>query len=66
MAKNNLNNNKLGFPYTYGDELENDGEKLSDYVVNKFKDKKFTSHLGAVTFAVLALRSHAAPSNAIG
>lgn len=45
--------------------MKNDGEKLTDYVVNKFKDKKFTSHLGAVTIAILSLGSHAALSNVV-
>lgn len=58
-------NTKPHFPFTYGDDVANDGERLSDYVVNKFKDKNLTSHLGAVAFAVLTLGSYAAPSNAI-
>ena len=58
-------NTKPHFPFTYGDDLANDGERLSDYVVNKFNDKNFTSHLGAVALAVLSLGSYAAPSNAI-
>ena len=58
-------NTKPHYPYTYGDDVENDGERLSDCVVDKFKDKNFTSHLGAVSLAVLALGSHAATSNAI-
>lgn len=61
---NNFNTNPH-FPFTYGDGVENDGERLSDYVVNKFKDKNFTSHLGAVALAILTLGSYAAPSNAI-
>lgn len=58
-------NTKPHFPFTYGDDVANDGERLSDYVVNKFKDKNFTSHLGAVALAVITLGSYAAPSNAI-
>ena len=58
-------NTKPHFPFTYGDDVANDGERMSDYVVNKFKDKNFTSHLGAVALAVLTLGSYAAPSNAI-
>lgn len=58
-------NTKPHFPFTYGDDVANDGERLSDYVVNKFKDKNFTSHLGAVALAVLTLGSYAAPSNPI-
>ena len=57
--------NKPHYPYTYGDEMINDGERLSDYVVEKFKDKEFTHYLTAVVLAVIALGSQAAPSNAI-
>ena len=58
-------NAKPHFPFTYGDDGENDGERMSDYVVNKFKDKNFTSHLGVIALAVLTLVNYAAPSNAI-
>ena len=58
-------NTKPHFPFTYGDDVVNDGERLSDYVVNKFKDKNFTSHLGAVALAIFTLGSYATPSNAI-
>ena len=58
-------NTKPHFPFTYGDDAVNDGKRMSDYVVNKFKDKKFTSHLGAVALAFFSLGSYAAPSNAI-
>ena len=40
-------NTKPNFPYTYGDDVANNEERVSDYVVNKFKDKKFRSHLEA-------------------
>jgi hypothetical protein len=62
--KNNFNT-KPHFPFTYGDDVTNDGHRLSDYVVNKFKDKNFTSHLGAVALAVMTLGSYATPSNAV-
>lgn len=58
-------NTKPHFPFTYGDDAANDGERMSDYVVKKFKDKKFTSHLGAVALALFTLGSYAAPSNAV-
>ncbi len=54
-------NTKPHFPSTYGD----DGEKLNDYVVNKFKDKNFTNYLGAVALAVLTVGSFPAFLNAI-
>lgn len=58
-------NTKPHFPFTYGDDVKNDGERLSDYVVNKCKDKNFTRHLGSVAIAVLTLGSYAASSKAI-
>ena len=58
-------NAKPNFPITYGDDVENDGERLSDYVVSKFKDKKFRNYLGAVGAATFTLGSFAGPSNAI-
>lgn len=58
-------NEKPHFPFTYGDDVENDGKRMSDYVVNKFKDKDFRNHLGAVAFTAFTLGSFAGPSNAI-
>ena len=58
-------NTKPHFPFTYGDDVVNDGARISDYVINKFKDKKFRSHLRAVGLAVITLGSYAATSNAM-
>ena len=33
-------NKKPHFPFTYGDDVTNDGQRLSDYVVTKLSEKK--------------------------
>ena len=53
------------FPFTYGDDVINDGHRLSDYIVNKLNDKKTQNYLGSVAIAMLALGSQIAPVNAI-
>lgn len=58
-------NEKPHFPFTYGDEVKNDGEKLSDFVVDKLSDTKFQKYIGSVAVALFALGSQAALSNAI-
>jgi len=65
MAKTDskLNNNPH-FPFTYGDSVENDGERLSDSIVNMLKNKQVQSYIGAVAMAILALGSQAQPTNA--
>lgn len=57
--------NKLHFPFTYDEDVKNDGKRLSDFVVDKLRDKKTQKYLGAVAAAIFALGSQAAPSNAI-
>lgn len=65
MVKTNYNFNKNPrFPFTYGDNVENDGERLSDYIVNKLKNRQFQAYLGFVALALLALGSQAQPTNA--
>ena len=65
MVKTNSNFNKNPhFPFTYGDNVGNDGERLSDSIVNILKNKQVQSYLGAVAMAVLALGSQARPTNA--
>ena len=65
MAKTDSKfNNNPHFPFTYGDSVENDGERLSDSIVNMLKNKQVQSYLGAVAMAVLALGSQARPTNA--
>ena len=53
------------FPFTYGDDVSNDGQRLSDYVVNKLSDKKTQNYLGGLTMAMIALGSQVAPARAI-
>ena len=36
------------FPFTYGDNVENDGERLSDSIVYKLKNKQVQAYLGYV------------------
>jgi len=64
MAINNFHE-KPHFPFTYGDEVENDDKKLSTYIVNKLKEKRVQSYIGAVAIALLTLGSQAKPANAI-
>ena len=55
---------KPHFPFTYGDENA-DEVRLSNYVVELMKTKKFQNHMTAVFFALMALGSYAQPSSAI-
>jgi hypothetical protein len=64
MAINNFNE-KPHFPFTYGDDVETDDKKLSIYIVNKLKEKRVQSYIGAVAIALLTLGSQAKPTNAI-
>ena len=66
MINNNYNfNKKPHFPFTYGDDVKNDGRRLSDYVANKLSEKKTRNYIVAVTMASIALGSQAAPVNGI-
>ena len=60
--------NKFGtkshFPYTYGDENADD-VRLSNYVVELMKTKKFQNYMRAVFFAILTIGSYAQPASAI-
>ena len=58
-------NDKPNFPFTYGEEVKDDGKRLSDFVVEKLRDKKVQKYIKSVAIAVLALGSQARPSNAI-
>jgi hypothetical protein len=57
-------NLKPHFPFTYGDENA-DEVRLSNYVVELMKTKKFQNYITAVFFALLTLGSYAQPSSAI-
>lgn len=62
--KNNFNKTPH-FPFTYGDDATNDGNRLSDYAVNKLSEKKTQNYLRSMVIAIIALGSQAAPVNAI-
>ena len=49
-------NEKPNFPFTYGDEVKGDGERLSDFVVDKLSDKRFQKYLGSVAVALFAFQ----------
>ena len=56
MIKPNWNfTKKPHFLFTQENEVKNRGRKLIDHVVGKFKAKKFTRCLIAVTFTIIAL-----------
>ena len=61
---NNFNENPH-FPFTYGDDVPNDGHRLSDYFVNKLSEKKTQNYLVSIAIATLALGSQAAPADGI-
>jgi hypothetical protein len=61
----NTFNQKPNFPFTYGDEVENDDKRLSNYIVNKLGEKRVQSYLGALAIAMLTLGSQAKPVGAI-
>ena len=52
---------KSHFPYTYGDNTS-DEIRLSDWIVELMKTKKFQNHMTSVFFALLALGSYTQPS----
>jgi hypothetical protein len=58
-------NTKPNFPFTYSDDVANDGERLSDYIVNKLSDKKTQKYLGSVAVAAFALGTQIETANAI-
>ena len=59
-----MKNEKAHYPFTYGD-INTDEVRLSDYVVELMKTKRFQSHVTAMFFALLAIGSYAQPSSAI-
>lgn len=58
-------NKKACYPFTYGDDVKNDDERLSNYIVNKLSEPRIQRYLGSVAMAVIALVGHVKPSNAI-
>ena len=57
-------NEKAQYPFTYGDENA-DEVRLSTYVVELMKTKKFQNYITSVFFAIITLGSYAQPSSAI-
>ena len=57
--------NKSCFPYTYGDEVTNDGDRYSDSVVRLIKNENFQNYMSALAFAVFCLGSYAQPAGAV-
>lgn len=55
-------NEKPHFSFTYGDEVENDNKKLSNYIVHKLKEKRVQNSIRSVAIALLTLSSQAAPA----
>ena len=58
-------NAKPRFPFTYGDDIVNDGERLSDFIVNKLSEKKTRNYIGSVAMAALALGAQVPKAYAI-
>ena len=58
-------NDKPHFPFTYGEEIKDDGKRLSGFIVDKLSDKKVQKYFGTVAAALFALGAQAAPSHAI-
>ena len=58
-------NKKPNFPYTYGDNIADDDIRLSIFVGDLLKNKKFQSYAGALAYAIYYLGSQAAPVGAI-
>ena len=57
MAKTDSKfNNNPHFPFTYGDSVENDGERLSDSVVNMLKNKQVQAYLGVCSTGCTGFR----------
>ena len=58
-------NKEPQFPFTYGDDVINDGERLSDYLVNKLSDRKIQKYIGSVAIAAFTLGTQIGNANAI-
>ena len=58
-------NKKPQFPLTYGDHVENDDVRLSNYVVGLMKSKEFQNYTKSLLFALLIIGNYAQPSSAI-
>ena len=64
MIKNSFNE-KPHFPYTYGDLIENDETRVSNYIIDLVQSKEFQSYSASLAYAVYYLGSQAAPVRAV-
>lgn len=64
MERNKIKK-KTCFPYTYGDEVTNDNNRLSDYVVKVCENERFQNYVYGVLTSVYFLGSNMAPANAV-
>ena len=64
MIKNNFNE-KPHFPYTYGDLIENDETRVSNYIIALVQNKDFQSYSASLAYALYYLGSQAAPVGAV-
>ena len=58
-------NEKPYFPYTYGDNVINDEQRLSDLVIKFSQDKKVQRVAGLAVLTMVTLGSHVESANAI-
>ena len=63
-------NAKPRFPFTYGDDISYDGERLSDFIVSKLSEKKpirarVLNHLGKIGIVTISLILMPPPSLAV-
>ena len=58
-------NKEPHFLITYGDNVKNDGRRLSDYIVNKLSKKETQNYIGVVVASILVLGSQVEPVNSI-
>ena len=64
MISNKLNK-KPFFPYTYGDEVKDDGNRLSDYIVVLAKNEQFQKRVGCLVSALYIVGSNMQPAGAL-
>ena len=64
MIKNSFNE-KPHFPYTYGDLIENDETRVSNYIIDLVQSKEFQSYSASLAYAAYYLGSQAAPVRAV-
>ena len=64
MIKNSFNE-KPHFPYTYGDLIENDETRVSNYIIDLVQSKEFQSYSASLAYAIYYLGSQAAPVRAV-